>query len=66
VVLKIRHVCRLLHPVFACIRPSSFINTSQAGAAMQSTLYLLWRVFGTRDDDAVALSIMTLFGRALF
>jgi hypothetical protein len=26
---------------------------------MQSTFYLLWRVFGTRDYDAVVLTIMT-------
>jgi hypothetical protein len=26
---------------------------------MQSTFYLLWRVLGTRGEDALALSIMT-------
>jgi hypothetical protein len=41
---------------------TQLINTPQPRAAVQSTfylLYLLWRVFGTRDDDAVALSIIT-------
>jgi hypothetical protein len=33
---------------------------------MQSTFYLLWRVFGTPDDDALALSIMTFIREGPF
>jgi hypothetical protein len=46
-----------------CMHYTQLLNTSQPRAAAQSTfylLYLLWRIFETRDDDAVALSVMTL------